>query len=354
MRAIGRRNYRYRFARWGYNTSVLAWEVWNEHGNIDPGTDVANFYTAFGSWAHTTDAHKHLFTTSMGSQTFTASFWATNNVDVPNYHDYITTALQRHPVAEESDESYFVFHEAQLCTQAWQSGTDYKPWIWGEIGTLTTWNNDDPVATTGTGGQISRHGFLWGGMFCSMFVDPIDWQTVSKYSHTAPCRAYFNGEPYSTANWALYATSESNPPSGYTISCTQSKLRVLGLVSASGNRFLGWCHNTDNTWGNVARDGHTPSPITGSFTTPSLNAGDYRIEWWDTYAGSISSQSNVNGWGGGGMTLTLPASITTDCAVKIINTGGGGGDTTPGHDEQPGHVQPDDQQHHADLDGPRR
>jgi len=106
---------------------------------------------------------------------------------------------------------------------------------------------------------------------------------------------------------------------------------VLGLVSASGDRFLGWCHNTDNTWGNVARDGNTPSPITGSFTTPSINAGNYRVEWWDTYAGTITSQNNVNGWGGGGMTLTLPASITTDCAVKIINTGGGGDTTAPGN-----------------------
>ena len=54
--------------------------------------------------------------------------------------------------------------------------------------------------------------------------------------------------------------------------------------------------------------------------------------------------------------LLLYVSVGGDAGIKLNNVvlsgPGGGGDTRPGHDEQPGHVQPDQHQHHIDLDGP--
>ena len=326
-----KRNLRYRVARWGYNPAVLAWEVWNEHGNIPSGSGEWNFYNTLGPWMDTTDPFKHQFTTSMGSQCYSLDFWANNYADVPNYHDYVTTSmLGRHSTQENEDDAYFVYYGAyQYLTNPWPA-LPKKPWIWGEIGILTDWNNEDPVANGAVGGPIISHNFLWAGLFSSIFTSPIDWNSVPKYPQTKAAAAFFAGEPYHNSNWTCYATSDC-PSAGGAISTGQAKLRVLGLRASSGQRFLAWCQHKDHTWAKVARDGQNPTAISGSFTTPSLNAGNYRIEWWNAYTGVISSQSNVT-HGGGGMTLTLPSSITTDVAVKVIYTGGGGGDSTaPGN-----------------------
>jgi hypothetical protein len=316
-----KRNYRYRLARWGYSPGVLAWEVWNEHGNIPSGTGEWDFYSTFGAWVHTNDPHQHLFTTSMGSQAYTPDFWANNpgNLDVPNYHDYITTQLARHPIYLTEDCAYFVYYHAQWLISNWPTGAAKKPWVWGEIGTLTTWDNSDPVATTGTGGQITRHNFLWAGMFGQLFTHPIDWQGVDAGAHTKAARTFFNGEPYHTAGWANYATADVNPPAGFSMNTTQPKLRVFAIRKSTGDGLLAWCQHKDHTWAKVARDGVIPNPITGSFTSPSLNAGNYRREWWNTYSGTIISSANFS-HGGGAMTISLPQSITDDIALKIIFT----------------------------------
>ena len=52
---------RYAVARWGYSTSIAAWEYWNE---MDPGLPTDRFYTALGDWLDQIDPYHHLRTTS--------------------------------------------------------------------------------------------------------------------------------------------------------------------------------------------------------------------------------------------------------------------------------------------------
>jgi hypothetical protein len=53
--------FRYAIARWGFATSVAAWEYWNE---LDPGLPTDRFYTEMGEFFERTDIYRHLRTTS--------------------------------------------------------------------------------------------------------------------------------------------------------------------------------------------------------------------------------------------------------------------------------------------------
>lgn len=310
------RNYRYRIARWGYSPAVLAWEVWNEHGHIDPGTEIFEFYQRFGQFIRDTDPFDHLVTTSQGSYAYSPVFWSQTPMDIANYHDYMTTQITTHPQALTEDEANFVYNLAQWLVDGWPQGAPRKPFIWGEIGTLSSWDVDDPVATTGVGGRVSRHNFLWAGTFSPVLTSPIDWQSVEKGEHTRALRRFIAGEPSADAGWQTFATADLGAPAERQIATSQPKLRVMALRSASENRLLAWLQHKDYTWAKVARDQATPAPLSGSFTTPPLRAGRYQVEWWDTYTGEITSASEVL-HPGGALTLALPAPLANDLALKI-------------------------------------
>ena len=313
-----KRNLRYRIARWGASPSLLAWELWNEHGNIpvsgtEPDVVVFQFYQQVVPFIAATDPFDHLITTSQGSQAYSPLFWTSLPFGLANYHDYITTALQRHPASWTNDATMFVYQNANDLVQRWPAGAARLPFIWGEIGTLTVWDVADPVATQGVGGANTRHAFVWAGAFSPVFAGPIDWYTVPKAASTRALRAFFEGERYSRSGWTTFATSDVGG-SGITVS--DARLRVLALRSADQGRLLAWLEHRDATWARIARDGISPTPFTGTFTGPSLVSGVYRIEWWDTRAGTVLSTSQVN-HPGGAMTVSLAAPLSSDVAVKI-------------------------------------
>ena len=311
-----KRNLRYRIARWGYSPAVLAWEIWNEHGNIPVPSDIHTFYQTVGRFVAELDPFDHLFTTSQGSQAYSPQFWTDTPTGLVNYHDYMTTELQRHPRALTEDAAGFVYVLADDLVRQWPKGVARKPFIWGEIGTLTIWNVSDAVATTGVGGQISRHNFLWAGMFSPIFTSPIDWQTVEKSASTRSLRAFFNGESFSRSGWRTYATTDLNVTTSAGVRASPPALRVLAILNHSNTRLLAWLQHRDHTWAKVARDQRSPTPFTGTFTTPALAAGSYRVEWWSTRSAAVISSRLIE-HDGGPLTLTSPVPIADDVAVKV-------------------------------------
>ena len=93
------RNYRYRIARWGYSTALLAWEVWNEHGLIDVPSEIQQFYQQLGRFVTAEDPYRHPFTTSQGSQAYSPAFWASTPTDRRElsrlHHDQARSARRR-------------------------------------------------------------------------------------------------------------------------------------------------------------------------------------------------------------------------------------------------------------------
>lgn len=313
-----KRNLRYRVARWSYSPAVLAWEIWNEHGHVpilgtSQETELFRFYQQIVPFIADQDPYDHLITTSQGSQAYSPEFFTAAGMGLVNYHDYITTQLPRHPSGWTEDAAMFVYKNATDLVQRWPAGTPRLPFVWGEMGTLTVWDQDDPIATQGLGGEISRHNWLWAGLFSPVFTSPIDWQARPKHGTTAAIRSFFSGERYSTSRWTLHATADVG--NGEVVA-SDARLRVLALRSGDQQRLLAWVQHRDHTWAKVARDGHTPVPVSATFTTPALPAAAYSVEWRDTSTGQVVSTGEV-AHAGGAMTLALPSPLASDIAVKI-------------------------------------
>ena len=81
---------RYAVARWGYSTSVAAWEYWNE---MDPGKPTDRFYAEVGNYLAKTDIYSHLRTTST---------WAPSARDCR--HPQIDIAQEHHYMRPDDDD----------------------------------------------------------------------------------------------------------------------------------------------------------------------------------------------------------------------------------------------------------
>jgi hypothetical protein len=309
------RNYRYRIARWGYSTALLAWEVWNEHGLIDVPSDLQQFYVRLGAFVKAADAHRHLFTTSQWSQAYSPAFWASTPTDVVNYHDYITTQLDRHTPELMGDAAAFVYTLADGLVAEWPANTPRRPFVWGEMGTMERWDVDDKRLITGTGAELTRHAFLWAGLFSPVFTSPIDWQAAPKAESVKALRAFFAGERFGSGAWETYATADLAPRASGVLKASAGEARVMALVSPSQARVLAWVQHRGHTWRAVLDGGRVPTPLTGSFTTPALPAGRYAVEWWNTRSGQVEARATVT-HGGGPLTLAWPAPLAADIAVK--------------------------------------
>ncbi|MEP6985370.1 MAG: PQQ-binding-like beta-propeller repeat protein, partial [Chloroflexota bacterium] len=202
------RNFRYRVARWGYSTSILAWEHWNELGHISLTSDYNTFYQVYGQYQQQVDPYHHLRTTSQGSQAWSPGFWSSSAVDLANYHDYMM--ISRYSADLTYDAANFVYRFAQCLRtsngstcglglgdgSSWQGSA--KPFIWGELDTGTTvWNqaNVQPKAT---------HDVRWAGLMSPLGTSPIDWYwdsqsdsfIATKYAEAKVVSDFFKGVDY--------------------------------------------------------------------------------------------------------------------------------------------------------------
>jgi hypothetical protein len=310
------RNYRYRIARWGYSTAILAWEVWNEHGLIDVPSDLQRFYQSLGTFVTALDPHRHLFTTSQWSQAYSPAFWATTPTDVVNYHDYITTGLDRHAPEIAGDAAAFVYTLADGLVADWPAGTTRRPFVWGEMGTLERWDVDDKRLISGRGAALTRHPFLWAGLFSAAMTSPIDWQAAPKADTTQALKAFFAGERLSHGGWAPFATADLQARASGIVTASPAEARVMALAHTERARVLAWVQHRDHTWRRVIEERRTPRPISGWLMTPPLPAGRYAVEWWNTRTGRIDARATRT-HGGGAMRLSWPAPLSSDIALKV-------------------------------------
>ncbi len=337
-----KRNFRYRVARWGYSTAILAWETWNEHGHILAGTDVYNFYQVYGQYQQTVDPYHHLRTTSQGSQSFSPGFWSSSAVDLANYHDYLMSS--RYSADLANDEANFVSRFAwclgtkgTLCTglgvgdgSTWQGST--KPWVWGEFDVGTTvWNQVNPNAQSGESRLRFLHNSTWAGLFTPLGTSPLDWYwdqedaatTTARYADRKIVSNFFAPIDYAGGKFT-YLMTASDAPTGYigeTIATTNAKTRVYGMRRSDKNAAYLWVQHRDHTWFNAPA---TPMPITSNVTLNGLDNGmTYNLNVWNTHTGAIIA-STTKTPSSGAIILTI-SNLVDDVAVKIESANGSGG-----------------------------
>jgi hypothetical protein len=336
-----KRNYRYRIARYGYSTSVFAWETWNEHGHIMAGTDLYNFYQTLGQYINSTDPYHHLRTTSQGSQAFSPGFWSSGGMDLANFHDYLRPSSSYRNV-----EAQFVYRTAWCVvnnygcsgmglgdTSNWTGAK--KPWVWGEIDVTSSdpaklWTDPDPAIIDGDARIRMLHNTTWAGLFSPMGVSPLDWywdrQTQSqtdtdRFADRKATSQFFTGLDLAHANFTHLMTA-ADVPTGYageTIGSDNDTARVYAMRRADKKAAYLWVQNRNFTWFTSPA---VTTAITPKITVNNLLSESYKVEIWNTHTGTgqiISTQTLTPV--SGSLTLLMPA-FSNDLAVKIESTGG--------------------------------
>ncbi len=290
--ADARKFMRYAVARWGYSTSVAAWEYFNE---IDPGKPTDRFYQEVGGYLDEIDIYRHLRTTSTWHPS--ARDCRLPALDVAQLHHYL-----RPGEADFKDEVQAVIEKAAFLREH----APNKPALIGEFGLATDkWGLSEHMIRDTEG--VHFHNALWASAFAGPSGTALFWwweqlDLQNAYRHYRPLAAYLRDISF-----------EGLSVTGATAS--DERLRALGYQGT--DRAYLWLSNRNATWWNIVAAGQPPQEVTdAALHIEGLSPGEYAIHWWDTGRG-ICFQTHRVRHDQGRLSAAVPP-VRSDIACKIV------------------------------------
>jgi hypothetical protein len=305
--SVTQRKLRYAIARWGYSSSVMAWELFNEVQYTDAAqqglwTIVGAWHDQMASFLHTNDPYHHLVTTSSD---LTEPIW--DNCDYYTHHDYPSDVVSGLRDATDITASQPVKPDygAECATNgtpdlgidaplwaglmAAQSGNE-EPWWWDTIDYPTSYgyfrsvsdfvtlsglaDQDGLVqsAPTTTGGALGPLTFGLGG----------GWATASQSTFTVGAVA-----PDGVGSAPSYLQGEyhrSMTPNGYTFLVDYPAAGTFAVqvveIASSGAGLQISVDGTLQT--NISWPSSTNGDVSTNFTASiPVSAGSHSILLWD-------------------------------------------------------------------------
>jgi hypothetical protein len=289
--ADARKFMRYAIARWGYSTSVAAWEYFNE---MDPGKPTDKFYEEVGKYLEQVDIYRHLRTTST---------WA------PSAKDCRVAQLdiaQEHHYMRPDDEDFKDEVESVVRQSRWlRDNAPGKPALIGEFGLADAkWGLSDYMKQDREG--VHFHNCLWASAFSGVSGTAMFWwwdqlDRQDAYRHYKPLTSFL-------------ATFSPAGLQQTTATISDARVRVLGYQGDS--RAYLWLVNRQATWWNLVVERSQPDKIDGTVVTiEGLHPGSYTVLWWDTDRGEPVSRQTVS-CDQGRLELAVP-SFTRDLACRV-------------------------------------
>ncbi len=289
-----RKTLRYAVARWGYSTSVAAWEYWNE---MDPGLPTDKFYGALGDYLEQTDPYHHLRTTSTWGPS--AKDCRQPKLDLADVHFYLRPS-DKGRLEDEVD--------AVLDRTRWlRDQAPAKPAHLGEFGLANEkWQPTEEMGRSRE--TVDMHNALWasalsGASGTAMFWW---WERLDQrdfYPQYRPLSRFLAEVPWTTGSL--------QPVVGQ---CSDPKVRVIGLQSKPQSWV--WLFNRDAAWAKIVLENRTPSPVTrATIELSGCQTGVYVIRWWDTRAGNVISEDKAAAKDG--VLMLRPPEFTHDVACLI-------------------------------------
>jgi hypothetical protein len=263
---FAKRFLRHAVARWGYSTSVASWEYWNEQ---NPGLPTDRFYAELGRYLATTDPYHHLRVTSAWSPA--PKDWVHDQLDVADLHWYLRpnwNDLWKDAAAAVADRAAFL-----------RKHTPHKPALLSEFGLadekwrLSPHMNEDKDL-------LHFHDALWASALSGLSGTAMFWwweqlDRMNAYPHYKPVADFVADIPFTTGHLQLLACK-----------VTPARIHVAGLRCNSGAWL--WLSDADAAWWNVVVGKTEPSEVKDcGVEIPGLPAGQYRVQWYDTYAGKV-------------------------------------------------------------------
>jgi hypothetical protein len=262
---------RYAVARWGYSTSVAAWEYFNE---IDPGLPTDRFYNDLGDYLERTDIYHHLRTTSTWHPS--AKDCRLASLDIAQVHRYMRPGTEE----EYKDEVAVVLDRAQFL----RKHAPNKPVLIGEFGLADTkWGLSDYMKQDTEG--VHFHTSLWASAFSGTSGTAMFWwwellDQQGAYKHYRPLSAFLADVCFAGLRRTDAAIS-------------RDQLRVLGY-QGDDCAYI-WISDGRATWWNQMAENKQPEPVADAIVEiRGLRSGTYRLEWWDTYEGRTIRTEQVS------------------------------------------------------------
>jgi len=159
---------RYAVARWGYSTSVAAWEYFNE---MDPGKPTNTFYEEVGKYLEQVDIYAHLRTTSTWAPS--ARDCRHPQLDIAQEHHYMRPDDPAAPLRVGDDFKDEV--ESIVRQSTWlREHAANKPALIGEFGLATPkWGLSDYMKQDREG--VHFHNCLWASAFSGVSGTAMFW-----------------------------------------------------------------------------------------------------------------------------------------------------------------------------------
>ncbi len=198
-RDLFKRKLRYIVARWGYSTSIFAWELFNEVQFTDnyrtsavQRANVAAWHDEMAEWLQNNDPFDHLITTSSEEIGF-ENIWSLDNIDLMQVHDY-----------DDNKIAQFVDHAGDLAAFD-------KPVVFGEYGAAGTGSGTPEFNIGAQGAPRSQqlqdglvlHNGLWSSLHLGSSAMYWWWEYIESESlddHFAALALYADGIDFASEN----------------------------------------------------------------------------------------------------------------------------------------------------------
>ncbi len=295
-----KKTFRYAVARWGYSTSLAAWEYWNE---MNPGLPTDRFYDALGQYLEKIDIYGHPRTTSAWGPA--PKDWRHPRLDWAQGHHYLRPADKE----KAHDEAAVVLERTALLRQH----APNKPILLAEFGLAednwqrSRWMQQDKEL-------VHFHNCLWASALSGAASTAMFWwwdllDQMDAYRHYRPLADFLADIPW---------TTDHLQPAKAEVQETSVQVRVVGLQGHSG-AYL-WLQNPQSAWyPTVVEKKQLAAVSKAVLVLPNLQPGTYQVRWYDPWTGKRLSQSEVQA-AQPPVRIPIP-SFPRDVACKLIRTG---------------------------------
>jgi uncharacterized protein DUF5060 len=305
-RRLFRNRLRYTVARWGYSTHVMAWELWNEINAVDRevASDrplILDWNHEMNAWLKQIDPARHLTTNSLGSSGFWPEMWQMPENEFAQMHNYYGW----HRTEDEE-----LAHDMAGLALKWMEPVRHfgKPFLFAEFGIIREKPDFRALCDRDAEG-VHLHNGLWAPLaygaagtgalwWWGQYVDP-----KNLYFHFLPVARFTANIPWTTAGFEQAQVQPDDP-----------RVRVLGLRGKPMT--ILWAQNREHTWWNVVHGNPIPRIANAELTVRGLEPGRYNIEYWNTWTGAVTRESEVRATRGVARVALPP--LDRDMALKLI------------------------------------
>lgn len=286
--------------RWGYSTSLMAWEWWNEFDlSAIPDETLVPWIKEMTGFLREVDVNQHLRTNSYALRRI-SPIWSMDEIDFVMKHDY----SNQHP-SSDGDYSSRALKDFQFLI----SGFPAKPVLLGEFGYSSNYE-EEIVEKTG----IHLHNGLWASTFSGYAGSGMYWYWDSQIE-TNSLWYHFRGlsrflKDINITQYEPYPSVEVTPIDSNTEN-------ALAMVM-KGPDYLLWIRRGKYTVRNQYGLFSSPTSIVNGLSVSIMGVipGEYTIEWYDPQK-AIWLTKAVSSTTGPDLLIQVPT-FSKDLAARIF------------------------------------